>query len=101
VVAVGVEHDGVVVVLAGAVGRLHHGVAGGGEVGAEVVDGVGRAERAGDLSPAGPVPVGRRLGVRGRLDQLEPDAAEVEEHGPPPAGRVLVWRRGQRAELLL
>jgi hypothetical protein len=48
VVAVGVEDEGPEAAFAGAVGRLDHGVPGVGEAGAEVVDGVGGAERKGD-----------------------------------------------------
>jgi hypothetical protein len=37
---------------------------------------------------------------RGRIDQLEPDAAEVEEDRALTGCRILVDRRGLRAELL-
>jgi hypothetical protein len=56
--AVGVEHGGVVVALLGAVGRLDDRMAGGSEAVGEAVDRVGRAEREGDLRPAGRPPVG-------------------------------------------
>jgi hypothetical protein len=71
------------------VGRLDEGPAGGGEPGTGPVDGVGRAEREGDPRPAAPSVVGPVPGARRRLDQLEPDAAEVEKDRPLAAGWLL------------
>jgi hypothetical protein len=67
--------------------RLDQRVAGGGEAGAEVVDGIGGAEREGAPCRAGRAPA--RPGL----------AAEVEERRPPAAGRVRVERRAVGAEL--
>jgi hypothetical protein len=72
-------------------------VAGGGEAGAEVVDGIGGAEREGDPCRAGRAPARRALDGGGGLDHL--DAAEVEECRPPAAAWIVVERRPLGAEL--
>ena len=88
--------------LAGAVRRLEHPVAGRRDSAAELVDGVGGAERKAEVhKPRRPPDAGRTSAAARPLQHLQADAAEIQHAAAKTGVRVGGRRRGQRPQVLV